>query len=380
MYRSRASQRYSSRYLPNKRQPRASKHIITNRQSQSFCHKDTLCIFIMVISVLIYLLVMYLYFTQRFVIMAEQRTWPYLIQRDWQLPFSINTSEFEPPSNIRSSYIQWLQDPSTLCWNYDPNSQHSIFILGVLYEYSLQLKLFVRNNRMQYALMHNYVYCELSDDTKHSQDIIDNLEIHAIDPNTHYKRLWYKMYLIQHVMQQFKENIAYVLWVDADAVILNLNASLSEWYENSSSKHLFIGNDWVGLNSGVFILKDSNWTRNDLLKSIVSEKMMHLVKKDTTREQMAFWKYREQNTDKWQRFVCMVNNLQVWKYEILFMDGKNRKKLPLTFHWVKEFNLAKRAATIECSMILSQPLWLLNIAYGTSNKTTAYRDCKYNKL
>eukprot|EP01084_Bolivina_argentea_P275664 470175_1 len=354
----------------------------TKHYQSSYCTKDTYCIIIIFIGLFIYCLLWYLYMSGGFVIMVTHRKWPYLIQRDWELPFSINTSQFILPTNIKESYINWLQNPSSLCWNIynNTNQNKSTFILTVLYEYSTEFKLLIRNNRMQYALIHNYIYCELSDDNHHSYEIIKNFKIHSIDPSIHYKRLWYKMYLIEYLLDKYVSKIHSFLWLDADVVIINFDAIVTNWIDYSPKKSLFIGNDWVGINSGVFILKNSNWTRNDFLKYIMSDEMMEYVKKDTTREQMAIIEYKNDWFDKWKQNVDVVKNLQIFKYALLFMDIYDDWNLPLGFHFCKEYNLKKRALTIECSLIKSQPLWLMNVIYNTTNKTYVYYDCKYNRF
>ncbi len=108
--------------------------------------------------------------------------------------------------------------------------------------------------------------------------------------------------------------------------------------------------------------------------------MMEFVKKDTTREQMAIWEYRNDCLNKWNKNVDVVNNLQIFKYALLYMDIFDSWNLPLGFHFCKESNLGKRALTIECSLIKSQPLWLMSIIYNTTNKTYVYNHCKYNRF
>merc|ERR1712125_80228 len=165
--------------------------------------------------------------------------------------------------------------------------------------------------------MHNYVYCELSDDTTRSQKIIGNFKINAIDARNPYNRLWYKLHFIEYLLDKLGSQISYFLWLDADAVILNFNASLSRWYERQPTKHLLIGH-LDAMNSGVFILKNSNWTNNIFLKYVMTNRMMRETVGDQWGEQRAFYKSRDEHPKEWLANVDdAADDLQIWRYSAL---------------------------------------------------------------
>merc|ERR1712232_693047 len=163
--------------------------------------------------------------------------------------------------------------------------------------------------------MNNYVYCELTDDTGHSAEIIKDFAIDQIESFNPFNRFWYKLHFIEYLMDRFGgDKISYFLWLDADAVIINLNTSISKWYKyqfESSIKSLFIGNS-EGLNSGVFILKNNDWARNAFLKYAMSRNMMLESANDRFGEQRAFYRFREERREDWNKNVNdAVNDLQI---------------------------------------------------------------------
>ena len=407
-----------------KRVRKRSYHHDAYHKSLHKTKQDRLCIVMIFLCLFIYLFICYLYLTQYFTIMrvTESRI-PLILQHDLLFPYSINTSNVEPSTlNIKmsqQSYIEWLQHPSTLCWNWNSNNDidfddddhdELLVVLTILYDYSYEYQLLIRNNRMMYALLHDYTYCELSDYTasESSSDIIKQFKIHSIDKNKHYKRLWYKLHFIEYLLgnDYNDDKINYVLWIDADAIILNLKSSIKQLLHldlnsnnlNTHTKYnLYISNDRSGINSGVFLLKNSNWTKNNFLKYVMSDNMMHFVQSSTMREQVAIRKYQKVYPFEWNKNVKIVDNLQALEYSSLFDinidDGikgqfkyiytvNNLIDLPLTFHFCYEADLRKREWTIRCSMIKSQPLWLLDIMYNSTNinKSHLYHNCKSKTL
>lgn len=347
---------------------------------KSYIDKDTICIVIIFICLFIYFFIFYLYANGNFVIMETHRSWSSdLIQRDLPLLYSINTRNLPEP---KKSYIKWLENPSTLCWNNEKEiDDASVFVLSVLYGYSMNYKLLIRNNRMLYASMNNYVYCELTDDTEHSAEIIKNFAIDQIESFNPFNRLWYKLHFIEYLMDRFGgDKISYFLWLDADAVLINLNTSISKWYKYESSiKSLFIGNS-EDINSGVFILKNNDWARNTFLKYAMSRNMMLESANDRFGEQRAFYRFREERREDWNKNVNdAVNDLQISRYSTLYLQYSDSQSLPLSFHFWEQ-KKDNWPIIVECVMCRSQPLWLLQIIYDSTNRTQIYNDCKYNKL
>lgn len=58
----------------------------------------------------------------------------------------------------------------------------------------------------------------------------------------------------------------WVVWIDADALIMNFNTRLETYLDDRFS--LVIGSEWNGINAGVFFLKRCAWSFNFLRKTM----------------------------------------------------------------------------------------------------------------
>lgn len=88
---------------------------------------------------------------------------------------------------------------------------------------------------------------------------------------------WFK---IQAVLNMFRDHSCdWVLWVDADVLIMNYEIPLESFTPNDSAKEIVFTPDlWRGVNAGVFLIHNSAWTISflntwwDMSDYIVQEK------------------------------------------------------------------------------------------------------------
>ena len=115
---------------------------------------------------------------------------------------------------------------------------------------------------------------------------------------------WYKLLLIQKI---FSENYDYVFWVDADALFVNYERNIKDEIEKGRElylvKHGINGREIP--NTGVFLLKNSRWSRN-LLKRI--------------------WSMEKYINHKWWENAALMDLLG---YKELIDQGKNNFNLKL---------------------------------------------------
>lgn len=58
----------------------------------------------------------------------------------------------------------------------------------------------------------------------------------------------------------------WVVWIDADALIMNFNTRLETYLDDCSS--LIIGSEWNGINAGVFFLRNCAWSITFMKKTM----------------------------------------------------------------------------------------------------------------
>lgn len=95
--------------------------------------------------------------------------------------------------------------------------------------------------------------------------------LHEISPKRHCT--WYKIYLLRKLFQDRNflrtKCIQYVMWIDADAVVVNFSAHLNEIICLGKERDLIIAEDLNPaclINAGVFLLRVTEWSRNLLDK------------------------------------------------------------------------------------------------------------------
>lgn len=101
-------------------------------------------------------------------------------------------------------------------------------------------------NKMDYAVKHGYRLFDGS-------DLIDSSRPPA----------WSKILAVSHLLHQ--DQCDWVMWTDADTVIMNSDRRIEDFLPADPTKHLLVVNDkGGGYNSGVFLLRNSEWSRQFL--------------------------------------------------------------------------------------------------------------------
>jgi len=101
-------------------------------------------------------------------------------------------------------------------------------------------------NKMDYARKHGYQMFDGS-------ELIDTSRPPA----------WSKILAVAHLMNQ--DDCDWVMWADADTVFMNSDQKIENFLPADPTKHLLVGSDnGGGYNSGVFLLRKSEWSRQFL--------------------------------------------------------------------------------------------------------------------
>eukprot|EP00522_Entomoneis_paludosa_P016248 CAMPEP_0172440060 /NCGR_PEP_ID=MMETSP1065-20121228/844_1 /TAXON_ID=265537 /ORGANISM="Amphiprora paludosa, Strain CCMP125" /LENGTH=348 /DNA_ID=CAMNT_0013188841 /DNA_START=134 /DNA_END=1180 /DNA_ORIENTATION=- len=101
-------------------------------------------------------------------------------------------------------------------------------------------------NKMDYARKHGY-------------NLYDGSEL--ID--TSRPPAWSKILAVADLMN--KDECDWVMWADADTVFMNSGQKIENFLPADTSKHLLVGSDnGGGYNSGVFLLRNTEWSRQFL--------------------------------------------------------------------------------------------------------------------
>ena len=74
---------------------------------------------------------------------------------------------------------------------------------------------------------------------------------------------WSKIKAVQHLLEE--EKCDWVMWTDADTVIMNSDKKIEDFLPADPTKDLLVGSDkGGGYNSGVFVLRNSAWSKRFL--------------------------------------------------------------------------------------------------------------------
>lgn len=132
-------------------------------------------------------------------------------------------------------------------------------------------------------------------------------KIYQINPENYSRPpAWAKIdYLIK---ESIDEESKYLMWIDADTIILNSGYDLINLIE--PNKYIYICKDYNNINTGVFILKNNNFTK-DLLKKIWS---MEEYVDHHWWEQGAFIKLVEQNWNNIKTYIKYIHNSELNSY------------------------------------------------------------------
>lgn len=120
----------------------------------------------------------------------------------------------------------------------------------------------------------NYAYAK-AHDYEFLSVVLPMDEISSIiHPKAH--ATWFKIHIILKVLEDINalraKGIQYIMWIDADAVIVNHEISLSALVQRGGHRELIIAEDMTPcclINAGVFLLRVSDWSRS-LLEDVWS--------------------------------------------------------------------------------------------------------------
>lgn len=123
-----------------------------------------------------------------------------------------------------------------------------------------------------------------------------------------YRPVWSKIKALQHVMNERVPGspeqyyYEYILWMDSDAQILDLDVSLEHVYEkilnvSRSSPDVIVACDSVGLNFGVAIFKNNEKTRELLVKTLTQWWYQFHWQQEQTSFSIALEKAAQQDND-----------------------------------------------------------------------------------
>jgi mannan polymerase II complex MNN10 subunit len=74
---------------------------------------------------------------------------------------------------------------------------------------------------------------------------------------------WSKIQAVKHLLEN--KGCDWVMWTDADTVIMNSDVRIEDFLPSDSSKDLLVGSDnGGGYNSGVFLVRNTAWSRSFL--------------------------------------------------------------------------------------------------------------------
>jgi galactosyl transferase GMA12/MNN10 family len=109
---------------------------------------------------------------------------------------------------------------------------------------------------------------------KHGYDFL--LAQENLDKNRHV--YWTKILLTLKALDN-REN-DYVVWVDADTLIMNLNTKIEDLVKDGSD--FYIAKDLNGINSGVYIIKNTPWAK-DFMNNVYARTdcLSHLLPEQT---------------------------------------------------------------------------------------------------
>ena len=102
--------------------------------------------------------------------------------------------------------------------------------------------------KTKYGRRTKVMYCE-----KHGYDFYDDEDIH----DTTRPPAWSKILLVSKYLPQYD----YVVWMDGDTHVMNFEPKLQDIISKySKNKDILVAQDWKSINTGVFFVKNTEWT------------------------------------------------------------------------------------------------------------------------
>jgi len=138
--------------------------------------------------------------------------------------------------------------------------------------------------KIDYCVKHNYSYIEDFSVIDHTRPIP-----------------WSKILLLKKYLSQYD----YLFWIDGDTYIMNDEIKLEDLINNHmNGKYMLIASDWDKINSGVFFLKNTEYSMK-LLDEIYEQTSFI---NDSCWEQSAFISIYDNNWNNLQNHVELIKN------------------------------------------------------------------------
>ena len=122
--------------------------------------------------------------------------------------------------------------------------------------------------------IYDYAQHSLLNIKKYTQKYNYKLKIFNKVYDHEYKPCWNKIKAILDTMESVNKN-SFIVWIDADALINNFNINILDFTKSHDDKDLFICYDCVKdrecLNSGVMIIRNTDWSYNLFNKTWLSK-------------------------------------------------------------------------------------------------------------
>lgn len=103
----------------------------------------------------------------------------------------------------------------------------------------------------KYTRENKILYCK-----KHNYDFIDDESIYNKDKPIP----WSKILQLQKYLKKYD----YLVWIDADIYVMNSDVKLESFIEKYKNFDIICGSDWKMINTGVFFIKNSDFSNNFL--------------------------------------------------------------------------------------------------------------------
>lgn len=150
-----------------------------------------------------------------------------------------------------------------------------------------------RCNHERYASKYNYTYINPR---------VDSDEFHLSKFLLHGTR--YKTYSIIRQLKLFR----WILWIDSDALFVNLNLPIEHWISKAQKKNsnIIVARDIPGypFNAGVMLVRSNWWTKNFFIRAIPE-----IIKRQIThssQDQPVFFKFLKENKYNEQNKILIL--------------------------------------------------------------------------
>lgn len=114
--------------------------------------------------------------------------------------------------------------------------------------------------RTRWSRLNKINYCK-----KHNYDFIEDDSVY--DKNNNRGIPWSKVDLLL----KYIDNYDYLVWMDADQLIMNDNIKLESIIEKYNNYYQIIGSDWIMPNTGCWFVKNNDWSKQFLNKVLENE-------------------------------------------------------------------------------------------------------------